>query len=67
MIRNMNNTHIILDKSKEPGTNKNKWKYGDIIKAASANVRGMRDPTYQKSGDHYTNEEERNIYIYIYI
>ena len=40
----MNHTQMIPDKNKEPDTNKMKWKYGDIIKAASANVRGVGDP-----------------------
>ena len=37
-------THMMPDKDKEPGAYKMKWKCGDIIKAASANVRGMGDP-----------------------
>ena len=44
IIRNMNNTQMTPDKDKGPGTNNMKWRFGDRIKAASTNVRGMRDP-----------------------
>ena len=44
LIREMSNTQNIPNKDKEPGTNKMKWKYGEIITAASINVRGLRDP-----------------------
>ena len=51
----MNNTQALQNKVKEPGTNETNWKYGDVIKVASANVRGMRDPI--KRGGHYKNGE----------
>ena len=44
IIRGMNNTQRIPNEEKEPDTNKMKWKYGDVRKAASTNVRGLRDP-----------------------
>ena len=64
IIRDMNSTQMIPDRNTEPDTNKMKWKYGDTIQAASANVRGMRDPI--KREETITNGKERNIYIYIY-
>ena len=65
LIRNMNNTQMIPDKNREPDTNKMKWKYGDIIKVASTNVRGMRDPIKR---EELTMQMEKNgIYTYIYI
>ena len=33
-----------------------RWEYGDIIKVAGINVRGMRDPA--KREDHHTNEDK---------
>ena len=50
---------MMPDRSEEPSTNKMKWKYGDILKAASANVRGIRNPITR---DHYTNGKEWNRY-----
>ena len=44
IIRGLSRTQNIPDKDKEPDTNKMKWKYGETIKVASINVRGMGDP-----------------------
>ena len=44
IIRSMNRTRRIPNKDKDPDNNKMKWKYGETIKVASINVRGMRDP-----------------------
>ena len=44
IIRGMGRTQKVPSKDREPDTNKMKWKYGETIKAASINVRGMRDP-----------------------
>ena len=52
---------MILNKDKEPGTDKMKRKYGDIIEAAGANVRGMRDPT--KREEIITQMEKNGIGI----
>ena len=40
----MNRTQRIPNKDKDPDSNKMKWKYGEKMKIASINVRGMRDP-----------------------
>ena len=44
IIRSMNRTQIVPDKNKGPDCNKMKRKYGEKMKIASINVRGMRDP-----------------------
>ena len=44
IIRGMSRTQKVPSKDREPDTNKMKWKYGETIKVASTNVRGMRDP-----------------------
>lgn len=62
VVRQMNNTQWIPNKDKEPGTNKMKWKYGDIIKVASTNVRVIRKRPNQERGDHYTNGGKRSRY-----
>ena len=43
-IRSMNRAQGTPNKNKDPYSNKMKWKYGEKIKIASINVRGMRDP-----------------------
>ena len=40
----MNRTQRTPDKDKDPDNNKMKWNYGETIKVASINVRGVRDP-----------------------
>ena len=40
----MNRTQRIPNKDKDPDNNKMKWKYGETMKIASINVRGMRVP-----------------------
>ena len=59
IIRSMNRTQRIPDKNKDPDCNIMKWKYGEKMKIASINVRGVRDPV-KKRGNNNTNGHERN-------
>ena len=40
----MSNTQHIKDKAQEPEVHKMKWKYAEIMKIGSTNIRGVRDP-----------------------
>ena len=44
IVRHMNRTQRIPNKDKDPDNSKMKWEYGETMKIASINVRGMRDP-----------------------
>ena len=44
IIRGMNKTQHINNKSHEPDINKMKWKYAEIMRIGSTNIRAMRDP-----------------------
>ena len=40
----MNNTQHIRDKAQEPEVYKMKWKYAEVMRIGSTNIRGMKDP-----------------------
>ena len=61
LIRNMNNTQHIKDKTQEPEVHKMKWKYAEIMKVGSTNIRGMRDPV--KREETILQMERHNIDI----
>ena len=44
IIRNMNNTQHTSDKAQEPEVYKMKWKYVEIMRIGSTNIKIMRDP-----------------------
>ena len=60
IIRGLSRTQKIPDKDKEPDTNKMKWKYGETVKVASINVRGMGDPVKREEIRNHTHGNEWN-------
>ena len=44
IIIGMNKTQHINDKPHDPEVNKMKWKYAEVMRIGSTNIRGMRDP-----------------------
>ena len=57
----MNKTQHIKDKSHEPDVNKMKWKYAEIMRIGSTNIRGMGDPV--KREEIVLHMERHNIDI----
>ena len=53
IIRNMNNTQHISDKAQKPEVYKMKWKYAEIMRIGSTNMRNERSG--QKRRNHPTN------------
>ena len=60
IVRGSSRTRKIPDKDKEPDTNKMKWKYGETVKVASINVRGMGDPVKREEIRNHTHGNEWN-------
>ena len=61
IIRSTNRTQRIPNKDNDPDNNNMKWRYGETIKVASINVRGMEDPVNRE--EIITQMEANGIHI----
>ena len=61
IMRSMNKTQYIKDKSHEPEVNKMRWKYAEVMRVGSTTIRGMRDPV--KREETILQMERHNIGI----
>ena len=53
IMRNINRTQHIQDKTHEPAINRMKWKCAEVLKIGSTNIRGMRDPVKREKKSVY--------------